>query len=164
MASPFNIVLVPLFHYVAPDFDPTFMLKVLPKEFPALDAKTLTRQTAEFLKFIFLCSMREQHSLFVPVKEAIDEIWHIFILQTPEYATFCQALPGKTFIHHTTMHLDEFAENHDKSDLIRDMLTWIPQYRKHFGPFTEDVADYWLMPSFLRETLGISLADVNAIA
>jgi hypothetical protein len=151
-----------LFLMIAPNYNPNFMLSLLPKEFPELAPETLITRTAEFLKFIFLRSSLE--SSFVPVKKAIDEIWHVFIVQTMEYESFCQALPGKKFIHHTTMHLEEFSEKQmDRTAVIKDMLRWIPRYREYFGPFTEETAQYWMMPGFLQEAMRLSLNEINAL-
>lgn len=150
-----------LFQTLAPDYHPDFMLDLLPKECPNLTMDVLEIRTAEFLKFIYLRSTLK--SSFVPVKKAIDEIWHIFIVQTLEYERLCQALPGRVFIHHTTMHLDTFAEKKDKNIVVKEMLEWIPRYLQHFGPFTEETAEYWMMPGFLQETLGMSLQDINML-
>lgn len=157
------MTLGPLFSKIAPGFEPAFMLEILPKELPELDIALLELRLAEFLKFIFLRSASGKESLFVPVKKAIDEIWHLFIIQTREYERFCQALPGKYFIHHTTMHLDTFAHDKDKQAVMTEMLAWIPQYIQHFGPFTEKTLHYWVMPSFLQEHHGLSLSEINAL-
>lgn len=160
----FAAKLEPLIQKVAPRYDFYFMLKVLEEEFSHLTKDELLSRTSEFLKFAYLRSLYEtEENFFVPVKKPIDEIWHAFIVQTRDYQKFCQALPGKFFLHHTTTHLDEFGEEKNKSALVQDMLVWIPRYREHFGPFTEEAAEYWLMPSFLKETLNLSLEQINAL-
>lgn len=153
-----------LFETVAPLYDPSFMLAVLPKEFADLSESELNARIAEFLKFIYLRSLWVgDQTGFVPVKKAIDEIWHAFIVQTREYIKFCAALPGKVFLHHTTAHLEDIGEQQDKKVLVKEMLAWIPRYREHFGPFTETTAPYWMMPGFLQEALNLSLNDINQL-
>lgn len=153
-----------LFEKIVPTFSPDFMLTVLPEEFSHLASNELNSRLIEFLKFIYLRSLWiDVHDGFVPVKKPIDEIWHAFIVQTREYARFCQALPGKVFLHHTTVHLEDFAQHKDRASLVKEMLAWIPRYREHFGLFTPEAAAYWMMPGFLQETLKMSLAEVNQL-
>ena len=153
-----------LFEIIAPSYEPDFMLAVLPKEFPHLDSHQLQIRTEEFLKFIYLRSLWVgDNEGFVPVKKAIDEIWHAFIVQTREYDKFCQALPGKTFLHHTTVHLEDFSKNQNKVLLVKEMLSWIPRYKEHFGPFSHETAAFWMMPGFLQETLNLSLDEINQL-
>ena len=155
--------LEPLFQKVAPTYDFSFMLSILAQEFSNLTHQELLIRTAEFLKFTYLRSLLESAESFVPVKKPIDEVWHAFIVQTREYVRFCQALPGKIFLHHTTVHLEDLGKEQDKSTLVQNMLSWIPRYREYFGPFTEDAAQYWLMPSFLKEKFGLTLEQINAL-
>lgn len=153
-----------LFEKIAPTFSPNFMLALLPHECPQLALHELEIRTAEFLKFIYLRSLWVGgNEGFVPVKKAIDEIWHVFIVQTREYERFCQALPGKVFLHHTTVHLKDLERKQDRAFLIKEMLAWIPRYREYFGAFTPETAIYWMMPSFLQETLNMSLDEINQL-
>jgi hypothetical protein len=160
----FAVKLESLFQKVAPSYDFHFMLKILEDEFSHLNKNELIARISEFLKFAYLRSLYEtEENFFVPVKKPIDEIWHAFIVQTRDYPKFCQALPGNFFLHHTTTHLDDFGGEKNKSALVQDMLAWIPRYREHFGPFTEEAAEYWLMPSFLKEKFDLSLEQINAL-
>lgn len=158
------VKLEPLFHKIAPAYkNSTFMLRVLVDEFNHLSQDELCIRIAEFLKFIYLRSLHPADESFVPVKKPIDEIWHAFIVQTRDYEKFCQALPGNVFLHHTTVHLHDLGEEKDKPALVQEMLSWIPRYCQVFGPFTEEAAQYWLMPSFLNEKFGLSLEQINAL-
>ncbi len=153
----------PLFKKVAPTYSFNFMLNILEHEFSNLSHHELLLRTSEFLKFVYLRSLYKGEESFVPVKKPIDEIWHAFIVQTRDYQVFCEALPGKFFLHHTTVHLEDLGNQTDKSELVKEMLSWIPHYKEHFGSFTEETAQYWLMPSFLKEQFGLTLEKINAL-
>ena len=152
-----------LLNKVAPGFDFMPILEVLPQEISNISLEELSERLAEFLKFIYLRSLFPSEDVFVPVKKSIDEIWHSFIVQTRFYKNLCQALPNKNFLHHTTVHLSDFGARHDSALITQQMLSWIPKYHQHFGPFTLKSASYWLMPSYLMEKMGMSLSDVNAL-
>src|SRR5690606_16704119 len=51
---------------------------------------------SDTLKFLYLCATVKK--LFAP-PQVIDEVWHLFILSTEDYAKFCEDYFG-FFIHH----------------------------------------------------------------
>ena len=151
-----------LFKQIAPTYDATFILSHFYKKNADVEENVLNIRIAEFLKFIFLRS--EYQNGFIPLKGEIDDIWHEFILQTHEYEKFCLALPGRKFIHHNSLHLEDFSKDKSKHEVVRDLMNWLPQYYRHFGPFAGDSVQYWLMVGFLQSELKLSLDEVNAVA
>ncbi len=102
-------------------------------------------------------------SSFIPVNKDIDEIWHEFILQTWEYHSLCNKLPTPHYIHHQTISLGKYAEKNHRSAVVESLLSWIPAYVHFFGPFQESVAKYWVICTFLRNEMNLSLEEINAL-
>ena len=59
--------------------------------------KEIRIKLIEFLKF---CLLYPQTKCNIPFNDEIDEIWHLWILQTRQYQELMSKLPTKTFIHH----------------------------------------------------------------
>ena len=137
------------------------MLRHLQHQFSALNDDELNLRLQEFLKFIYIQSLKEGG--FIPVSDEIDQIWHEYILQTREYQALCLDLPGKSFVHHQTTTLADYAKKHDRKKVISSMLAWIPDYHRYFGEFTEKTAPYWTMVTFLSKELHLSLKQINDI-
>jgi hypothetical protein len=134
----------------------------LRRAFNMLDEHELTTRIQEFLRFIYLQSTKQGG--FIPVTEEIDLIWHEYILQTREYLALCLSLPSKSFVHHQTSTLDEYAASRERHVVVQDMLDWIPRYYHAFGAFTEKTAPYWTIVQFLQNELSLSLAQINQFA
>jgi hypothetical protein len=150
-----------LFKIVAPDFDFKPILSHLEKTFSALEYEEFKSRTNECLKFLYLrsCSGRG----FIPLSGEVDDIWHAFILQTKEYADFCHALPGKTFIHHNSISIEDYTEEVTKEVSVQRLLEWIPAYIEHFGPFTENAAKYWMIIQLLQNEFDYNLDEINQL-
>lgn len=117
---------------------------------------------AEFLKFMFLCST--YGASFIPLSKDVDDVWHECIMQTKFYADLCSRMPGRRFIHHESVSLEDYAERHGRDHVIRQMLDWLPNYYLHFGAFTEATAPLWTIVRFLQAEMGLSLESVNTLA
>jgi hypothetical protein len=62
------------------------------------------RRVAEMLKFLILVRNFPGNIIF---GKEIDEIWHLWVLQTREYAVLCAALPGGEIRHHCAREYPE---------------------------------------------------------
>ena len=151
-----------LFLFAAPTYDANPMIAHLEKKFASIPSEKFSVMFEEFIKFMFL---RSQYGKgFIPLKGEVDDIWHEFILQTVEYEKFCFALPGKQFIHHNSVHLDDFSRGQERKQVVQELLQWLPNYYRHFGVFTEQAAEHWMIVGFLRQELKLSLDEINALA
>ncbi|WMY72585.1 hypothetical protein RHD99_13960 [Buttiauxella selenatireducens] len=124
------------------------------------------QQVIECLKFLYLTSsFPEQLSgLFLPVEQAIDDVWHYLILQTREYRTLCEKkLPGQFFIEHRSMPYENYGQKADREKMIEEALRWIPIYRNTFGGFDAQSAPHWTMVRYLHEQLGMTLLEINGL-
>ena len=69
----------------------------------------------EVKKFLAVCASDRSRS-FAPSK-ALDEMWHTFVLFTPDYHQFCSLLGG--YIHHRPAAIDQVAECRATRDRLR---------------------------------------------
>lgn len=119
------------------------------------------RQIVECLKYLYLISRYPERlaGLFLPVEQAIDEVWHYLILQTREYRELCEErLPGRFFIHHRSLPFEDYQQKQpSREQALAEALRWLPLYREEFGPFDEGALPHWTMVRFLNQHLGLSL-------
>ncbi|ATB27304.1 glycine-rich domain-containing protein [Melittangium boletus] len=125
------------------------------------------RQVLECLRYLYLISRYPQQlaGLFLPVEQAIDEVWHYLILQTREYRELCEErLPGRFFIHHRSLPYEDYQGSQpSREQMLEESMRWLPLYRDEFGPFDEGALPHWTMVRFLHQRMGLSLADIAAL-
>lgn len=125
------------------------------------------RQVIECLKYLYLISRypAQLAGLFLPVEQAIDEVWHYLILQTREYRELCEErLPGRFFIHHRSLPYEDYQQAQaSREQALEEALCWLPLYRGEFGPFDEGALPHWTMVRFLNQHLGLSLDDIAVL-
>lgn len=125
------------------------------------------RQVVECLKYLYLISRYPERlvGLFLPVEQAIDEVWHYLILQTREYRELCEErLPGGFFIHHRSLPYEDYQQGQPgREEALEEALRWLPLYRGEFGPFDEEALPHWTMVRFLHQQMGLSLDDIAAL-
>ncbi|WP_437631315.1 glycine-rich domain-containing protein [Sorangium sp. So ce854] len=126
------------------------------------------RQVVECLRYLYLISRYPEPlaGLFLPVEQAIDEIWHYLILQTREYRELCEErLPGRFFIHHRSLPYEDYqaTQQPGREQALEEALRWLPLYSEEFGPFDEGALPHWTMVRFLHQHLGLSLDAIAAL-
>ncbi|MFJ9123171.1 hypothetical protein ACIRJS_03705 [Streptomyces sp. NPDC102340] len=124
------------------------------------------RQITECLRYLYLVSKyRDRLSgLFLPVEQAIDEIWHYLILQTREYVALCEErLPGRYFIHHRSIAYEDYQAEPSREQVAEEALRWIPLYCREFGPFDEGALPHWTIVRYLHQHLGMPLDEIAAL-
>jgi hypothetical protein len=57
----------------------------------------VARRERELKRYLVLRSKHPDDAL--PITKPLDELWHLFLLDTREYSAFCDTL-GRGFIHH----------------------------------------------------------------
>ena len=117
----------------------------------------------ECMKFLYLVSLTTQRT-FIPVDQAIDEIWHACILQTRWYAALCEALPGGDFIHHQSGSFAQYVAVRTPNQTAHEMLQWVVDYVSHFGPFGEDIVAHWVIVKYVTSRYSISTQYLNRLA
>ena len=81
------------------------------------------------------CKGEHEDPMSLSLPPLLDQLWHVALLNTEEYACFCDESFGH-FIHHTTM---------TDADLVRDknarVDSTVKMYRSLFE--TEPIAEFW---------------------
>lgn len=136
--------------------------KQLVEEFPDRSAALVDEQIVEVVRYLSILS-EDLRARFIPLTREADEVWHEMIVQTQFYFDLCASLPGGRYIHHESIGMDGFAERVGRREAVSQFVEWVPNYTSRFGPFTEETARHWAVVQFLREELGMTLAEVNSV-
>ncbi|MEY9928548.1 hypothetical protein ABH926_003187 [Catenulispora sp. GP43] len=143
------------------DYLPAHYVQAVRENLADRDPHDLDIQIEECLKYLLI--MSERPGGFIPLTGPGDEVWHELILQTPDYAALCEALPGRRFIHHRSLSFREYTQMRSQEEIVDEFLGWIPEYVGRFGPFTAERAQYWSFCEFLMTARGITLDQINHI-
>jgi hypothetical protein len=118
--------------------------------------KDVDLRLEELLKFLTLAA--EIKMGFLPISPELDELWHLFILETQEYEALCRKLG--TFIHHTAIDALPFAGH----ALVDSDLQFIVSYVKRFGSFSPDVCVCWPAVARIMDYFSLDLDGLNKFA
>jgi hypothetical protein len=144
-------------HYLSPAMERYFARKL-----PDLDRGVRRQRIAECLKGLVLMQLSPGPILF---SQAIDNIWHYWILETAEYAALCAALPGREFIHHSSDDYqpeENVAPQAPSAGVADRVVAFFAMYVGKFGLFDEGRLQYWPALAVLMEAQGWTLARTNA--
>lgn len=114
----------------------------------------------ELLKFL---NMTTHSHGPIPVSEEIDDVWHLWVLQTKDYARLCRTLQGGKFIHHSSNEYEEYADKEVKTrpvDLHRT-VSMLRAYVVNYGPFEADRVKHWPVAARVMEKLGWTVDRLN---
>lgn len=126
-----------------------------------LPSEDVLVQIEELLKYL---NMAVHCNGDIPVSKDIDEVWHLWILQTQQYEELCAKLSGGVFLHHSSNDYALFTDPGAKDRKI-DRTTGIAilaSYIINYGPFEADRLKYWPLAAKLAESLG-GVARLNAL-
>ncbi|MEZ0391330.1 MAG: hypothetical protein ACAH59_03880 [Pseudobdellovibrionaceae bacterium] len=102
-----------------------------------------------------------------PISKAIDDVWHLMILETREYEKFCLSLPEARFIHHRSVVFERIekgpATKESFSNSLKEKLSWFVSYYKNFGAFKEAVLDFWPLTKEIMKDKKLTLDEFNAL-
>ena len=129
---------------------------------PERDKEKFNKDLIECIKYLSILSLTSGRRIVATPE--VDDVWHELIVQTKNYQKLCNWLPGKRFIHHTSITPSEYEEKVGSKEFVEEFLKWIPDYVNNFGDFTEESADRWTVIQFLMQNLGMSIDDINKIA
>lgn len=119
-------------------------------------------RTEELLKFL---NMSHHCSGDIPFNHEVDEIWHLWILETQEYFALCQKLRGapNSYIHHCSNDYLEFFTTGVKPpepDLDR-LFNILLSYVYNYGPFEAERIIYWPLALDIQRNSHLSLDEFN---
>lgn len=126
-----------------------------------LPSKDVLIRIEELLKYL---NMAVHCNGDIPVSKDIDEVWHLWILQTEEYEQLCAKLSGGVFLHHSSNDYALFTDPGAKDRKIDRTagISILASYVMNYGPLEADRLEYWPLAAKLAESLG-GLAKLNAI-
>jgi hypothetical protein len=100
----------------------------------------------------------------IPVSKEIDEVWHLWILQTEEYDQLCARLSGGVFLHHSSNDYALFTDAGAKDRKIdrKIGIAILASYVLNYGPFETERLKYWPLAAKLAESFG-DLGRMNTL-
>ena len=110
------------------DLEPIVIKAIDPEEGLGWTFDYARRVADEYRKFLVLC-MNDEHNSVVP-SSAVDEFWHLHILDTQKYAQDCERFLG-FFLHHFPYFGMRGEE--DERDLHNAWLKTLESYESEFG-------------------------------
>ena len=161
------------------------MLVYFARKCPHLSEGELRQQLAELLKFLIF--VRDFPGNIIFGKE-IDEMWHLWIMQTREYEALCAALPGGEIRHHSSRDYPETGLTEEEArdilaagptdeipaPAIREggkerfeqnaqrLLSFFASYYLTFGPIVPEVVPLWPPLKRLADRLDWTAEKLNA--
>jgi hypothetical protein len=119
-------------------------------------------RTEELLKFL---NMSHHCSGDIPFNDEVDEIWHLWIMETQEYFALCQKIRGanNSYIHHCSSDYLEYFNAEVKSqkpDMDR-LFNILLSYVHNYGPFSAERIIYWPLALDIQQNSHISVDEFN---
>ena len=141
--------------FVSPAMKYYFDRKLAPLPSEQVDARI-----EELLKYL---NMAAHSHGGIPFSDEIDDVWHLWIMQTKEYMQLCGKLQGGKFIHHSSNDYEEFTDKRIKKrpvDLPRAVAI-LRAYYINYGPLAADRIQYWPVAAQLTKRLGWTADRLN---
>jgi hypothetical protein len=126
-----------------------------------LSSEDVLGRIEELLKYL---NMAVHCNGDIPVSKEIDDVWHLWILETQEYDQLCAKLSGGVFLHHSSNDYALFTDPGAKDRKVdrRIGIAILASYVINYGPFEADRLQYWPLAARLAESLG-DVARLNAL-
>jgi hypothetical protein len=169
--------------FVSPNLYVYFRLKV-----PELEPVELKTRLTELIKFLLMSHQFPGNILF---GRDLDDLWHLWIMQTRQYDAFCRATEAGRLIHHDS---NDYPKEHlswgDAEQLaasmkaekeavgpvrppppvdtpefqenLRRVLSFFTSYVLSFGPLKPENVRYWPPVDRMLRRLNWSVDDFNA--
>lgn len=110
-------------------------------------------RTEELLKYL---AMSKHCNGDIPFNEEIDEVWHLWILETQEYSALCQKINGtqNSYIHHSSSDYLEFSNPDIKTKLLDAdrLFNILLSYVHNYGPFAAERVIYWPLAKSIMQS------------
>lgn len=118
---------------------PEFYQALLCDKYPHISDSNLTCMVNEILKFFHMAAATER-SFSYPISALLDDIVHLFILQTKIYTDFCARFRQGWRLEHVS-NLSYMKK--DPRQTRNETLSWMASYVENFGPFTLETLPHW---------------------
>jgi hypothetical protein len=155
---------------------------------PEIAPDELRIRLTELVKFLILAHEFPGNILF---GEDLDDLWHLWIMQTREYEKLCQTLPSGLFMHHDSRDQPAHSVTWAEADALAErmiaekaekgparagadvsperirqnaerLLSFFASYIENFGPVQSKVVSCWPPLQRLLRRMRWSTEDFNA--
>ena len=130
------------------------------RKLPDVSSVEVGVRIEETLKFLNIATYCHGN---IPVSQEIDDIWHLWILETREYDKLCALLQDGTFIHHSSnvyAECDGGGAQVPANDLEQDVAA-LGNYVLNYGPFEAERIRYWLLAAHLVDNCDLTVLQLN---
>lgn len=135
------------------------MLRYFERKLPELERAEVLARVEEALKFLTLAFYSEGN---IAVVQEIDDIWHLWILETQEYWRLCERMHGGRYLHHSSNAFCAPADSDSIRNSIEQDVAALADYVVNYGPFAPDRVRFWHLPRYLVDVCGMSVDELNA--
>jgi hypothetical protein len=155
---------------------------------PDIDADVLRIKVIEVLKYLILAPQFPGNILF---GQDMDDIWHLWIMQSRQYAKLCEDLPFERFRHHESNDHPDRDVTWDEAEALasamiaekasgkrpshgaetgadrfqqnaKRLLSFFATYIRTFGPLKAEAVPCWPPVERMMRGLGWNLDQFNA--
>lgn len=141
-------------YYSSPQLEGYFL-----KKCPEFSIEELRLQLGELLKFLNL----SHHAVVdIPVSEEIDNLWHLWILETKQYHALCEKLPSGKYLHHLSIDYPHEGQEIDELKRSNLQLSFLVSYVHNFGPFTSETLPFWPIAYNMFRCMDQNLEALNS--
>jgi hypothetical protein len=169
--------------FVSPNLYVYFRLKV-----PELEPAELKSRLTELIKFLLMSHKFPGNILF---GRDLDDLWHLWIMQTKQYDAFCRVTEAGRLIHHDSNdypkeHLSwndveqlaasmkaekdatgpvrppPPADSPEFQESVQRMLSFFTSYVLSYGPLKAENVQYWPPVARMLRRLNWSVDEFNA--
>jgi hypothetical protein len=135
--------------YLTPELEKYFF-----KKMPEESQEYIRLKICELLKYLSL-----SHNSFsnIPFNTEIDEMWHLWIIQTVQYQELIGKLSTGSFIHHCSDDYDD--GNTDKNSIDEEnniQFSYLVSYVANFGDFTNEAVKFWPLANTLMNIMSLT--------
>jgi hypothetical protein len=133
------------------------------RKFPDVDADERRRRVAECLKGLMLMHLLPGD---IPFSDAVDAVWHYWLLETAEYCELCMRITGGEYLHHSSADhpaMRRAQAEQSPRDAVRRLLAFFALYVSRFGPVDERRLAYWPAFAALMELYAWDLTRANTV-
>lgn len=140
--------------YLTPQMKNYFFRKL-----PTESEEHVLLKIVETLKYLSIC----HHSAGdVPISKELDDIWHLWILQTKQYQELTENLPSKTFLHHSSNdYIEENSPATTEEEHLQRQISFLASYIANFGEFTENILHFWPVTLHIMHTFNQNLDEFH---
>ena len=130
------------------------------RKLPDIPQRVVGMRVEETLKFLNMALYCRGN---IPVSQEIDDIWHLWILETREYQQLCSRTHGGRFIHHSSNVYAQCAggDSDLPTNAVEQDVAVLGNYVLNYGPFEADRVNYWLLAKHLVDTCEWSVSRLN---